>query len=44
MSVQEIQQHIDYLARLYVELTDPAAKEDVLDDIVFYRQLLREAQ
>lgn len=43
MSVQEIQRHIDYLQRLYAELADPAEKADVLDDLVFYRQLLREA-
>jgi len=43
MTAVEIQRHIDYLHRLYAELADPVAKEDVLDDLIFYRQLLREA-
>lgn len=44
MTAVEIQRHIDYLQRLYAELVDPAEKADVLDDLIFYRQLLREVQ
>jgi|GEM_PF-5444288 hypothetical protein len=43
MTVLEIQRHIDYLQRLYAELADPMEKAAVLDDLIFYRQLLREA-
>lgn len=43
MSVQEIERRIDELQKLYASLSDPAEKADVLDDLVFYRQLLREA-
>lgn len=44
MTVLEILQHIAELKQRLARVTDPVEREDLLDDLVYFQQLLREEQ
>lgn len=44
MTALEILQHIAELKQRLARVTDPMEREDLLDDLVYFQQLLREEQ